>query len=73
MLCVKKSSYMNFLNAKPFIIKCLNMLHKQQEKPNDIKSPCKGVCTLDHKGKLIISKKVFALYEKKFFYELFEC
>ncbi len=29
------------------------MFHKQEENGNEIKSPCRGVCTLDHKGKCV--------------------
>lgn len=29
------------------------MLHYQEESSNETKSPCKGVCTLDHKGKCV--------------------
>jgi predicted Fe-S protein YdhL (DUF1289 family) len=29
------------------------MLHKREEDNNEIKSPCRGVCTLDHKGKCV--------------------
>ena len=29
------------------------MLHKQEENGNGVKSPCRGVCTLDHKGKCV--------------------
>ena len=33
--------------------KSLNMLHTREENNREIKSPCRGVCTLDHKGKCI--------------------
>jgi len=29
------------------------MIHKCEDDNNEIKSPCKGICTLDHKGKCI--------------------
>ena len=29
------------------------MLYNHEEKGNEVKSPCKGVCTLDHKGKCV--------------------
>lgn len=29
------------------------MLHKQDSSSSEIKSPCRGVCTLDHKGKCV--------------------
>ena len=29
------------------------MLQKYERNTNEIKSPCKGVCTLDHKGKCV--------------------
>ena len=29
------------------------MLHKREEDNNEIKSPCRGVCTLDPKGKCV--------------------
>jgi hypothetical protein len=29
------------------------MLRSQEHNCNEVKSPCRGVCTLDHKGKCI--------------------
>ena len=29
------------------------MLHKRDDNNEGVKSPCKGVCTLDHKGKYV--------------------
>lgn len=29
------------------------MLHKHEGNNNEVKSPCRGVCTLDHKGKCV--------------------
>ncbi|MEI6059773.1 MAG: DUF1289 domain-containing protein [Bacteroidota bacterium] len=29
------------------------MLHKHTENNHEVKSPCRGVCTLDHKGKCV--------------------
>jgi len=29
------------------------MLHISEENHSEIKSPCRGVCTLDHKGKCV--------------------
>lgn len=29
------------------------MLHKPTQNNNEVKSPCRGVCTLDHKGKCV--------------------
>ena len=29
------------------------MLHNHEGNTNEVKSPCRGVCTLDHKGKCV--------------------
>lgn len=29
------------------------MLQKHEQTNNEVKSPCRGVCTLDHKGKCV--------------------